>query len=145
MDKTTSKCVDVTCSSANCLECDLNGLCTVCYPGFTVQGSECVSCQVQFCSVCSSSVSGCDTCNEGYIYHSSQKKCLPCAASCKSCKSSDISECVECISGYYVSLVDGKNTCTKCFDNCAICYNGTTCAECSKGFSLKNNKTVCSI
>lgn len=105
LNKVTNKCVDVNCLSADCVECDLSGSCLECARGFTVQGTGCAKCQVQFCSTCSSSVSQCNTCKDGYIYNSVKNKCLPCASTCKSCKSSDISECVECITGFYVTLV----------------------------------------
>lgn len=44
-----------------------------------------------------------------------KKICLPCATGCKGCKASDISTCVGCNSGYYASVVEGKDTCVRCF------------------------------
>lgn len=45
-DKNTSKCLDVVNLSANCLESNLDGSCNICFPGYIVQGTGCVSCQV---------------------------------------------------------------------------------------------------
>lgn len=110
-------CVDVVCEIDGCLQCNLDSTCKVCEAGYTLKDNTCQKCVDENCKSCSASLDVCDAdgCLDGYIFGTRKSLCLPCATGCKRCKASDISECVGCNSGYYASLVDGKNTCVRCF------------------------------
>lgn len=112
-----------------------------------MKDNACSKCVDENCKSCSVSLDVCDSdgCLDGYIFGSKKQICLPCATGCKGCKTTDISECVGCNSGYYASIVDGKNTCVRCYDNCDECSGATTCLKCAEGYIASSDGSKCEI
>lgn len=105
------------------------GVCRVCDPATTYNGSDCV-------------------CNIGYF--GTRDKCNKCHESCGKCTGPDANNCVTCadITFSFSNGYCAKNTpcaignylngssCAKCSDYCQMCVSELECGECSTGFKI---------
>ena len=111
---------------------DIDGNCSMCYDGYTIQNMECVQCPFTGCKSGATSVVGnvctCTDCDPGYYLNGNV--CTPCTLSDCSVCPSDV--CSACISGKYFSAGTCQiATVTNCAESktnsitlCAICNDG---------------------
>ena len=94
----------------NCGNCrqssgSTNQTCTLCLPGYVLQGGNCVQCPAG-CSVCTlnsgSNIPSCSICTIGYFYNSIGLTCEKCGGTwCASCTNASV--CTACMTGYTLS------------------------------------------
>lgn len=146
----------VTCPSSHCQECDPEGVCEKCQPGFYLtQNNECQKCGAENCEYCPDDK--CDRCKTGYIsdqnkcevnstcvvstyFEEKEQKCLSCASECFLCFGASDTDCFECKEGYYF---DSNNKCIACDASCKGCDDGASyCVSCPKGKVLRGHDCV---
>lgn len=107
LNRTSSTCVLPQCTTSNCLQCDINAVCTKCTLNYGLINNQCQKCSSPGCRSCSSGVNTCDSnsCMLGYVYYlnpsTGNAVCQPCASGCNVCLASDLSACSSCSAGYY--------------------------------------------
>lgn len=146
----------VTCPSSNCQECDNEGVCEKCRPGFYLnQNKECQKCGEESCERCPNDQ--CDKCKTGYIrdqnqcevnstcligafFDQTEQKCKACAPECVLCFGSSDSQCFECKEGFYFDL---SNKCIRCNASCKGCDDDANyCISCPQGKVLRGHDCV---
>ena len=149
----------VSCTVANCAQCDSSGACIKCNDGYILLNGKCgkqldVVCNVPNCQKCSDAQGTiCATCNTGYYLAGLGEKCSKCA-NCSTCDESTGS-CSKCEVGYELSdMGGGVKVCIKSLIrpidcrivNCATCKPGdpNTCAICASGYTLDSKTGRCS-
>lgn len=95
------------CTTKNCLQCDINGVCIKCMLNYGLINNQCQKCSNPSCRSCSTAIDTCNTnsCMLGYVYYlnplTGKGVCQPCASGCNVCSVSDLSACSSCSAGYY--------------------------------------------
>lgn len=152
LNQTSNTCVIPTCTTENCLLCNLQGSCTKCRYGFGLNGTACQKCAITGCQSCSTSVDTCDSksCQIGYAYYfdttTSKGICQPCVTGCNICLETDMSACTLCSSGYYPRAdADGINRCITCFDKCSTCTAANVCTKCVAGYAPNADGSNCTL
>lgn len=112
-----------------CTSCTSLTVCTGCINNLAILSGMC-GCDAnitlyldpltQLCTLCSTAVFNCQTCNSGATG-------LTCAT---------------CINGTYPTA--GNTSCLPCPAECTACSSPTVCSACEPGFSLSGNLCVCS-
>ena len=113
----------LTCSQLHdgCSSCNINGSCTACLEGFSINGSECVI-KGEECAI-----------NK---YGPECKTCKEIDSNCKNCSKSGF--CLKCEKGYYLSGIDKNSKCIKCLSTCEECDSINKCTKCNDGLILNN-------
>ena len=109
----------------NCFQCE--NPCLLCKYGYILTNGYCAKCPVG-CDSCSTDMSQCFSCSEGYKYENflCKKKCNP---NCQSCDD----PCTQCDPGF-LSL---QGQCLPCLSPCFSCIgNLDRCSSCISGFQL---------
>lgn len=115
-----------------CKTCAQNLTCLTCSSPYGLtpnRNGECFTCNVPFCTKCSSTnFTICVTCETGYAWNNTLGKCVfGCTAYCSMCHETTCSACSE---GYRLD----NNTCVKCNNapKCKQCLtNVAICSLCS--------------
>lgn len=144
---------------SNCVSCsnDTNGtFCTLCLPGYFLNGTICSQCPIG-CANCLST-SNCPACLTPFILVNSTQcscdfnslqyydpntqncsSCLTVQPNCTSCISINYTtSCLVCSYGYYVL----NGTCFACSYPCSTC-TATACLTCNSTYQLINGSCVC--
>lgn len=152
MNRTSSECVLPQCTTQNCLQCDINGICTKCMLNYGLINNTCQKCSSAGCRSCSTAVDTCDTnsCMLGYVYYlnpsTGKGVCQPCASGCTVCLASDLSACSTCSAGYYPQADStGVNRCVTCFTNCKTCTSANKCTKCVTGYVPSADGSSCTL
>lgn len=151
-NRTSATCVLPQCTTSNCLQCDINGVCTKCMLNYGLINNQCQKCTSLGCRSCSTNVSTCDSgsCMLGYVWYFNPTKnigvCQPCTTGCIVCSVADLSACSTCSLGYYPQAdSNGINRCVTCFTNCNACLNATVCTTCASGYLPSSNGSSCNV
>jgi hypothetical protein len=143
------QCIVLT-TVANCLTYSaVNNTCTVCAPGYFLNGNFCQINPYSIIKFCSTynSLTTCSGCTQGY-YLSTATLCLP-VNTLNNCMTYDgtssTSTCLACVTGYYVN----NNVCTVRVNspniiNC-LTYtpNADTCQTCAQNYQMTTDNRGC--
>ena len=162
--QTSQKCENGAIS--NCQYYTSSNTCSICNPGYRVQGGQCQLCTVANCSKCETNVSICEACLSTHTKSSSiANDCaLGCSVlNCKACVVGNSNQCDVCNDGFRrtgdlssCDLCTFKN-CSDCSANVAQCntvstgkiclpaffYNQTACVECTSGCKQCGRDGLC--
>ncbi|KAL4508738.1 hypothetical protein ABPG73_006124, partial [Tetrahymena malaccensis] len=138
--------------------------------GLSPDFSQCIPCQIKYCSQCFYSNS-CEICQQyslfdpkrnecvcmsGYFYSNSHQKCIKCIqSSCQICLSDGIT-CTRCQSGFLMTKYstcaycnnnkyssDGKSCDSQCPNLCEVCTNGKQCVQYSRNDPFTVPNEIC--
>jgi len=132
----TPECIVCGPSDTKCLTCP-EGVCTSCKDGYSLVSQDCLPCRFP-CKLCNpSSVTSCQTCEDGY-YLKTSNSCSLCQRSLhENCIACSDNKCTVCFDGYYL-LDNGTLTeCRICNSSCSTCEDGGQshhCISCAVGF-----------
>ena len=115
--------------SQNCSSCSNYLTCLTCNDKhYLTANNTCFPCEDN-CFKCT--VNHCLNCNEGFSLNS-MNLCIKCAMGCSKCDESN--NCLKCVTGFYLSLYEGRYSCEPCGKNCEYCKNSESCDLCYAGF-----------
>ena len=130
------------------MTCSDSNTCLSCYPGYSLNGDQCVNCTDINAISCSPTNTDYSLgCISGYtiVSSSSTSQCQKCASNCYKC---DVNGQGACDSGQcsigYVQL-SGTTNCTLCFSNCPSCSQSdpSQCLSCGmRRYKDANGKCV---
>ena len=134
----------------NCMRREMNYArymmyCAECFPGYVVTGTylnNCSACNTE-CNGCTTSVSNCKKCADGYFSAAATfpAPCSACSRGCKTCTTS--LSCQACFDGNYMINSVGSQTCGSCISGCKTCSDATGCDSCSRlHIKIKENGVV---
>jgi hypothetical protein len=107
---------------------------STCPDGFYPEGSECVPCYMENCTLCRSNIE-CIICDSSYYLSSVTLTCLPCIDNCDICTTQ--SDCLQCSPSYYINSSDDDVVCVlDCTEKCIECSINTRCNICEDGYYI---------
>ena len=118
---------------------DINGNCSQCYSGYTLNSGACVACAFTGCLPANASVVNnvctCTVCNSGYYL--TAVTCTACStANCATCPAN---VCSACKANFYLS---GSTCAASSAANCLTASSATLCSVCNSGY-YKGSDNLC--